>query len=172
MWWVKFIPSVTSFTHFLCYEQVLSHDISSIEWICLCILKIWFCVMSENSFLLPPLPTCCVVNWFSGGKLLWINMFGMLMIGFCVMSENSFRLPPLPTCCVVNWYSGLNLPLNKHVWHTHDINIGFCVMSENSFHFPLYPLAVLWTGALLVGKLPLNEHVLHAEDWIFCDEWN
>ena len=37
--------------------------------------------------------------------------------------------------------------------------IRFCVMSENSFLYLLYPLAVLWTGALLAGKLPLNEHV-------------
>ena len=29
-----------------------------------CVLKIEFCAMSENPFLfLPPLPTCCVVNW-------------------------------------------------------------------------------------------------------------
>jgi len=32
-------------------------------------LIIGFCVMLENSFVLPPLPTCCIVNWDSGGKL-------------------------------------------------------------------------------------------------------
>jgi len=37
-----------------------------------------------------------------------------------------------------------------------------------SFFCLLYPLAVLWTGALLGRKLPLNEHVCA---YSFCVEW-
>ena len=75
-----------------------------------------FCVMSENCFFyLHPLPTCCVVNWYSGGKLpLNKHDCAYSWLDF-VMSEDSFLLPPLPTCCVVNSYLGGKLPFNEHV---------------------------------------------------------
>ena len=57
----KFV-AFTSFTHLLCCELVHSQPVSCLEWTCLCILNIDF-VLSENLFLLSPLPACCVVNW-------------------------------------------------------------------------------------------------------------
>jgi len=75
----KFVPSFTSFTHLLCCELVHSQPVSCLwmnmfvhthvvlsESSSLYLLyysRLHFCVTDWNSFLLPPLPTCCVVKW-------------------------------------------------------------------------------------------------------------
>ena len=46
-------------------DALLAGKLSLNEHVCACILKIGFCVMSEKLFLLPSLPTCCVVNWWT-----------------------------------------------------------------------------------------------------------
>ena len=123
---------------------------------------IGFCVMSEDSFLLfPPLATCCVVNWYSGGKLplnehvcayLWLEFMWWVKI-------HSFfsLLWPL----AVLWTGALlvgKLPFDERVCAYSCLDFVWWV-KIHSFFYLLYSLVVLWTGAHLAGKLPLNERV-------------
>jgi len=138
LYWVKIVPSFTSFTRLLCCELVHSQYVSC-HWMNMFVRsKHWFCA-EWNLFLLCPLAlwtgsppgrklpfnehVCAysfcvewkfVPSFTSFTHLLYCELvhsqtvschsMNIFMHTHFVLSANSFLLlPPLPTCCVVNW---------------------------------------------------------------------
>ena len=118
-----------------------------------------FCVMSENSFLLPPLPTCCIVNWYSGGKLPFsehICAYTWLDFVSWVKILSFYLLYPL----AVLWTGALlvgKLPLNEKVYAYSLLDFVSWVKIVSFYLDPLPTCCVVnWYSG---GKLPLTEHV-------------
>ena len=122
-------------------------------------------VFNENSFLLPPSPTCCAVcNLVHSQTVscIWMNLLVHTQDWIlCWVNIRSFFYLLYPLGAL----SAGKLPLNEHVCTY--LKLNFLFNEICSFFYCLYPLAVVWTGALSGGKLPLKEFV-HAQDWILC----
>ena len=82
---------------------------------------------------------------------------------------NAFLLlPPFPTSCVVNWCT-LRWWVPSEWTFLCILKIRFCVLSQIlSFLYLLYPLAVLWTCALIASKFPTSEHNYFTHNCILC----
>ena len=122
-----------------------------------CILKIGVCKREnqlDSAEAYEYLPLLCHRHQWLSGKSAWLA-FRKSWVRFPAGPRNFFQDLFLSFC---NYF---DMFVHAQDWNLYD--------EWNSFLLPPLPLAVMWTGVLLVGKLPLNEHACILNVGFLCE---